>query len=97
MQHLSIDVADTRELLNRLEKLHVPFERNISVPNGRGKGASEGGRIEDTLVQYFIRDPVRVARLCCRLDSPLPRRFAWPDSPCPRRMATTWSCATASC
>ena len=35
----------------------VPFEINISVPKGKGKAASEGGDLSNTVEQAFLRDP----------------------------------------
>jgi len=41
--HISLDVRDTNEVLQKLSTFGIPFEQNVSVPKGMGKAASEGG------------------------------------------------------
>lgn len=55
--HISLECKDMGQVLQGLKNMGIPFEQNISVPGGKGKAASEGGDLSNTVVQYFVRDP----------------------------------------
>jgi len=55
--HISLEVENVEVVFQRLKDMNIPFEQNVSVPRGAGKAASEGGNLDNTLTQYFIRDP----------------------------------------
>lgn len=58
VSHISLECGQkVDEVAEKLRKMGVPYERNISVPKGHSSAASQGGSLDDTLQQLFVRDP----------------------------------------
>merc|ERR1719410_1233272 len=55
--HISLECSNMDQVLNGLRNMGIPYEQNISVPSGKGQGASQGGDLKNTVIQYFVRDP----------------------------------------
>jgi len=55
--HISLECSNMDQVLNGLRNMGIPYEQNISVPSGKGQGASQGGDLSNTVIQYFVRDP----------------------------------------